>query len=190
MIKAIRRKFRIPRKTDNYPISAKRGGRVALAELIGECGLNKCAEIGVKKGDYSRLLCEKNPNIELYCIDSWFEPRYQIKMEEYRSKAIKNLATFNVKIIRKTSMEALTDFEDKSLDFVHIDANHHFDFVCPDIIFWSLKVRSGGIVACHDYFHHHFGGVIRAVDAYVLSHNIQPYFVTLELWPTVFWVNP
>lgn len=87
-------------------------------------------------------------------------------------------------------MEALKDFSDDFLDFVYIDANHEFDYCCPDIIFWSQKVRSGGIVACHDYFHHVRGGVVHAVNAYTASHNIQPWYVTREVFPTAFWVKP
>ena len=36
--------------------------------------------------------------------------------------------------------------------FVYIDGNHKFDFICPDIIYWSKKVKHGGIVAVHDFY--------------------------------------
>jgi hypothetical protein len=87
-------------------------------------------------------------------------------------------------------MDGLADIKDDSLDFVYIDANHTFDYCCPDIIYWSMKVRSGGIVSGHDYFHHIRGGVVRAVDAYTASHSISPWYVTQEVYPSYFWVKP
>lgn len=190
----IRRNFHISRRRaslDNLPIGTRKGFREVLGDVFREAGLNIGAEIGVKKGEFSKILCEKNPNIELYSIDPWIHPAdRQHRMERYYKKAIENLAPFNCTIIRKTSMEALADFKDESLDFVYIDANHTFDFCMPDIIFWSQKVRHGGMVACHDYFHHVKGGVVRAVDAYTAAHHIDPWYVTREVFPTAFWVKP
>ena len=81
------------------------------------------------------------------------------------------------------------DFEDESLDFAYIDANHLYDYVCQDIIHWSHKVRSGGMVGCHDYGPHNCG-VVMAVDGYTFCHNIHPWYVTFEPIPTAFWVKP
>ena len=193
----IKSKFKISIRrssTDNFPISAKHGGRNMLGEVFRALSLNKGAEIGVKRGAYSKILCLANPDIELTCVDQWrgnnTPHNLQPKQDKNFRRAVKALSKFNVKFLRKTSMDALADFEDESLDFVYIDANHEFDYVCPDIIFWSQKVRSGGIIACHDYFNHLRGGVVKAVDAYVNCHNITPWYVTLELYPTAFWVKP
>jgi len=45
-----------------------------------------------------------------------------------------------------------------------------------DIIEWSKKIRSGGIVSGHD-FHKDKGGVVPAVRIYTKVHNINPWFV-------------
>lgn len=174
---------------DNLPVGTRFSSRERLGDVFREAGLNRGAEIGVKKGEFSVVLCEKNPNIELYCIDCWLGDR-QHRHNRYLRMARKQLEPYNATLIRKTSMEALDDFADESLDFVYIDANHSFDYCCPDIIFWSQKVRTGGIVACHDYFHHVQGGVVHAVNAYTSSHNIRPWYVTREVFPTAFWVKP
>ena len=179
---------------DNMPIGCKHGGRDKLGELFYELGFNKGVEIGVHKGEFSKILCEKNPNIELTCIDPWKGGNGRHNLQGKKDKlfkiAVRRLTPFNTKILRKASMDALEDFEDGSLDFVYIDGNHHFDFVMPDIIYWSRKLKRGGIMACHDYFHHRNGGVVAAVDAYIRSHNITPWYVTYELMPSAFWVRP
>ena len=87
-------------------------------------------------------------------------------------------------------MDALADFEDSSLDFVFIDGNHTFDYAVSDIIYWSYKVRKGGIVAAHDYYAFAKNGVMKAVDAYTHCHHIDPWYVTYEHVPTAFWFKP
>lgn len=42
-------------------------------------------------------------------------------------------------------------YDDASLDFVFIDADHGYHAVAQDIDAWRPKVRSGGILAGHDY---------------------------------------
>ena len=164
--------------------------REALAAFLGEIGFNRGVEVGVNRGRFSEILCLKNPNIELYSIDPWKKNgrtgKHQWKVYK---QAKERLSPYNATVIRKTSMEALADFEDASLDFAYIDGDHNFDYVAPDIIFWSRKVRSGGIVACHDYGRHNVG-VVAAVDSYTFCNNIRPWYITYETIPTAFWVNP
>jgi predicted O-methyltransferase YrrM len=191
--KAIREKFNILRIEDSVPHAAgRRYNRKHLAQLLGELQYNKGAEIGVRKGAFSKYLCQCNPNLEILCIDPWGQYRGnpQSRQDRYFKYAVKNLNECNAKIIRKTSMDALTDIEDGSLDFVYIDGNHQFDYVCLDIIFWAKKVKSGGIIGCHDYCEFGWGGVVKAVNGYTHCHHIDPWYITKELEPTAFWVNP
>lgn len=188
----IRKTFQMRSRFDNLPLTARVGTRDRLALILGKFGYNRCAEVGVYRGQFSRVLCEANPNIELTCIDSWLDKagRRTGRSDRIFNSAVKRLSGFNVKFIRKYSMDALCDFEDGSLDFVYIDANHTFDFCCPDIIYWSKKVRSGGIVGCHDYCNFTGSGVVKAVDAYTHCHRIDPWYATRELLPTAFWIKP
>lgn len=173
---------------DNLPIGTKFGTRNILGDIFRDAGLNKGVEVGVKKGEFSKVLCEKNPNIELYCVDPW-STKLSTNSNRYYKTAVQTLSPYNAKLLKMNSMDALKNFPDESLDFAYIDANHSFDFCCPDIIFWSQKVRKGGIVGCHDYFAHYKGGVMKAVDAYTHCHHIDPWYVTREVFPTAFWVK-
>jgi Methyltransferase domain len=60
------------------------------------------------------------------------------------------------------SWDGAKKYQDKSLDFVFIDADHGYDSVHRDIAAWLPKIRRGGIIAGHD-FCPDFPGVIRAV---------------------------
>lgn len=191
---AIRAKFNFLDRYDNLPYNAGRGKtRNDLGTLFAEIGFNVGAEIGVRRGRFSRHLCKCNPKLRLYCIDPWmpYGKKYTEKRQDgiYR-EALKVLEPYNVTIIRETSIDALRHFGDETLDFIFIDGDHTFDYVAPDIIYWSKKVKSGGIVSVHDYYSFGWSGVKQAVDAYTFCHDIRPWYVTKELEPTAFWVKP
>ena len=145
--------------------------RIELARYFNELGLRVGAEIGVSQGINAANFCREIPGLKLYCVDPWEGRRKEVWLKNAKER----LAEYDTVFIRKNSLDALHDFPEASLDFVFIDANHSFDFVMQDIIEWSRKVRMGGIVAGHDYYHSRSGtmGVVEAVDAYVLAHNIK-----------------
>lgn len=153
-----------------------------LAQLFAEVGYKTGAEIGVRWGEYSKVLCESIPDLKLYCVDPYLpymgRRPSQARMDHYFQYAQNLLAPYNATFIRKTSMDALADVPDGSLDFVYIDAMHFFDYVMMDIICWSKKVKVGGIVSGHDYFRMDQCGVIEATHAYTNAHHIYPWYLT------------
>ena len=50
------------------------------------------------------------------------------------------------------------------LDFIYIDSDHQYEFVLSDIKLSKLKVKSGGIIAGHDYNEMDWTGVVKAVN--------------------------
>lgn len=168
-------------------------GRDHMADLFFELGFNIGAEIGVENGYYSKVLLDANPDLLLACIDPWSSGAYepgaaihavdteQAKYDERYETCKKLLEPYpNAVIMRKTSAEALDAFEDNSLDFVYIDANHDFPNFTFDIHHWLKKVREDGIISGHDYAnfsykkHNH---VKRALDAYARCYRMQPLFI-------------
>lgn len=162
--------------------------RKDLARYFNQLGFNVGAEIGVAEGNYSIQLCDANPLLKLYAIDSWGleDPiSHHLRIDAYQT-AQQKLSPYNITLIRKFSMDALKDFEDSSLDFVYIDANHRFDYVVYDIIEWTKKVKKGGIVSGHDYVVANQCGVIPAVNAYVQAHTLK-LNVTTDPTETISW---
>jgi len=145
--------------------------RIELAEYFNELGFKYGAEIGVLEGRYSEILCQKIPGLKLLCIDDWKLRITHPKMK--RAKAL--LAPYDATCIRKTSMDAVKDVQDESLDFVFIDAGHHPDLVREDIREWTKKVRKGGIVSGHDYYEHtHIDNdVMGPVNEYIKETGYQ-----------------
>lgn len=173
--------------------SSVRYKRDLFGELFARAGFTRGAEIGVRKGKFTRLLCKANPELHMLCIDPWeaYAVRYPQELQDkIYQDCLKVLEEYDVEIIRKRSMDAVKDIPYDSLDFVYIDANHHFDYVMEDIIHWARRVRPGGIIACHDF---HYGSnvdVVEAVKAYTRAHHIDPWYVTKEAQPTAYWVKP
>lgn len=174
-------------KTQMIINKIKNKNRTDLAIMFGELGFKRGAEIGVRTGKYSETLCTHVKSLEkLYSIDPWdlvFEDpisrdylrlrRNDVFNRIYR-QALRRLRKYPVcELIRKTSLEAVRDFEYGSLDFVYIDGAHTFDYVMTDIIEWSKRVRKGGIISGDDYQQLRKGDVITAVNTYVQAHKID-----------------
>jgi len=113
------------------------------------------AEIGVYKGEFTKKLCKTG--MKIYGIDPWIvyknyrkHPK-ELPYDELYNNTKKLLEPYNCIIIKKTSIDALEDFEDESLDFVYIDGNHSLPYITQDIYEWYRKVKKGGIVSGHDY---------------------------------------
>ena len=163
--------------------------RSELPQFLAETGRMTGAEIGVYKGAFSELFCKAGLNT--YSIDPWMAydgagrtPKLQERQDFIFGHTQRLLAPYpNSTIVRKTSMEALADFEDGSLDWVYIDGNHIFRYVAEDIFEWSRKVRPGGIVSGHDYFNTppHWSNLLChvrvVVDAYARLFHIGNWWL-------------
>lgn len=170
------------------PIEIPGVSRLDLIKWIRELDLKMGAEIGVYVGEFSRLILRLNPQLKLYGVDPWIEYKEYKELDGqdfnnmYKETLLK-MATFIKKgryvVVRKTSMDALRDFADNSLDFVYIDANHEDPYVTQDIEGWAAKVRPGGLVTGHDYIRVKAlnYAIIDALDTYTKKNNIQLFLL-------------
>ena len=172
------------------PIELPSFHRNDLAKLFAELGFTRGAEIGVAEGHFSEILCQSIPDLQLLCVDPWHSysdnPQHHSKEHQEFSlnETKRRLAPYgdNVKLDQRYSMDAVRDVAEGSLDFAYVDANHKFNYCVMDIIEWSKKVRSGGIVAGDDYYamnekHWHDGGVVDAVQAYTRANRIGVWYI-------------
>lgn len=164
-------------------------GSADLSKLFAELGFTKGVEIGTDQGLFAEVLCQDNPKLHLYCVDPWTSSSYvkgesgvDEEQEYFDNRYLETkqrLSPYNATLIRKTSLEALADFPDGSLDFVYIDGNHDFLNTTQDIHFWKKKIRPGGILSGHDYaFYSYkkFNHVKRVVQAYARCYRMLPIF--------------
>ncbi len=62
----------------------------------------------------------------------------------------KYYASININLIRKTFDEALENFQNNSIDILHIDGLHTHEAVKHDFESWFPKVKKDGIIIFHD----------------------------------------
>jgi len=159
-----------------------------LPQFFVEMGYKVGAEIGVDSGEFSQKICRVG--LKLFAVDPWknFDDyQYsggQKKFDSIYEHTKQTMSAFpNCTIVRKSSIEAVTDFEDESLDFVYIDGNHSFRYVSEDISEWAKKVKKEGTVSGHDYTYFRprtplgICHVIPVVHAYTHAFNIENWYV-------------
>ena len=116
-----------------------------LPEFFKEMGFKVGSEIGVYKGEYTKRFLDAG--LKMYGIDPWQAyinynefagirkgmSKFQTRQDflfAHTQRLLKNyLDTGQCELIRKTSMDAVSDFPDESLDFVYIDGHHGFRYV-------------------------------------------------------------
>lgn len=119
-------------------------------------------KIFVELGSYSGIsylaFCEavreNNIDARCYAIDTWAgdahagfygEHIYQTLRQNHDS----DYSSFST-LVRKTFDEAVTDFEDCSIDLLHIDGLHTYDAVRHDFETWLPKLSDRAVVLFHD----------------------------------------
>lgn len=169
-----------------------------LYQLFAELGFTVGCEVGVEKGKNAQEMFECIPNLKLYAVDPFKEHPNSYSysksvsarhwndsfMQVCKGQTQKRMQGRNAVIIEKFSEEAVQDIPYNSLDFVYIDGDHSYDYVMTDIILWTRRVRSGGIVSGHDYDVplelkiKYDVNVQQAVDDYITVHKIDNLYLT------------
>ena len=180
--------------------------REEFPELLNSINAKIGVELGVLKGDFSKLLLEKWNGNKLYLIDHWSHitglidannGEHNIQLDNFAHTFMNTYFHFDkCCIIKETSKDASKLFQDNSLDFIYIDAAHDFKNVTEDLKTWFPKVKKGGIISGHDYATAVFFGknenikslieVKRAVDDFFIPLNYE-IFSTKEHLPS-WWV--
>lgn len=75
-----------------------------------------------------------------------------------------------VNVVSSDSVSSAKLYEDNSLDFVFIDADHTYESVIRDLGAWYPKIKLGGFIAGHDY---HWEAVQMAVKDFFYDLNFK-----------------
>lgn len=160
-----------------------------LYKLLPENSI--AVEIGVAEGNFSRDILNW-PNIaKLYSIDSWKTLNQkgdggseQTWHDANYTKAMSLLTPFGERsvVLRQMSSAAVFQFEDNSVDFIHLDGDHSYDGVLSDLIAWYPKMKSGAVISGHDYLMTQYG-VQQAVTDFTKKMGVKEVFVMPENKP-------
>lgn len=148
-----------------------------LKDLVRDYLAGKSNLIGIEIGSYAgesaEIFLSSGAFKRLSCIDPW-EMNYDpsdctgdegllVAEQEFDKRFSGNPVVTKLKM---KSSDAVSQFEDGTIDFIYIDGNHQYEFVKKDLELYVPKVKSCGIIAGHDYGGPTTPGVTKAVDEY------------------------
>lgn len=146
-------------------------------------------EIGVQRGLNALWMCERLDITRLYLIDPYAS--YPNKVRErgrslqgflsqeeadaIRAEAEANLAEHEAKLVWLigTSTAMARHVLDDTLDFIYIDGDHSYEACLADLLNYYSKVKTGGLIAGHDYGQD-VNGVQDAVDEFWKTMTLKP----------------
>lgn len=152
------------------------------------------------------LIKERKKNIKLVCIDL-FPTKEELKVYQsigagqggsdageakYINDLPKSLLDTFVENIRNNGVDdviipiksdshkCISLFQDNSMPFVFVDASHEYEIVLQDIKLWWPKIKTGGVLAGHDYYQN----VAKAVHEF-----FDPLGITVERYTSSWFVR-
>ena len=171
---------------------------VGLIDLLPKTDIVGC-EIGLAHGFNAVYFLDALPNLKkLYAIDPFLlydkdgvkQGAHGIFLSQNNADNIKNMFIKNVdpygdrvEFIEAKSSDVVDQIPDSSLDYLFIDGEHSYESVAADIKNYHSKVKTGGIVAGHDFS---WPGVQEAVFEFIADTGINLKFCDNDVW---YWIR-
>ena len=158
--------------------------RNAFLEALPKGGI--VAEAGVDHGDFSARILRITQPQRLHLIDMWSSARYHGGLEKLvRDKFAQEITKEQVKIDLGLSTEVLPRFPDGYFDWIYIDTDHGYTVTAAELAIARTKVKTGGIIAGHDYITGNWDGgvrygVVEAVHEFCVKHEWELILLTHE----------
>jgi predicted O-methyltransferase YrrM len=161
-------KIKTPEKDKIYAYWAHNQTGQAICEMVDE-KLNKTnftfCEVGCETLGLSDLILHEFDGANVVSIDiTNCNPNKVLELNEKFPERFK--------FILESSLTSYTQFPDDHFDLVYIDTDpHKYDQLKQEIALWISKVKTGGILAFHDYDHPWHPDVKQCVDEYCKENN-------------------
>lgn len=138
-------------------------------------------EIGTYEGAFTKKIFQFAKPKHLFLVDPWMAPystgsRHDSQeIQDIRFSRVQKMFEplidqGRITLIRKTSNDALCNFEKNSLDFVYIDGDHSYEQVSKDLKNYYPVIKPGGMLCGDDYNEMH-PETKRGVDDFVKDGN-------------------
>ena len=127
-------------------------------DLIGAARPRTLVELGVYRGLSYFTFCQSvqahRLKTQCYAVDTWEGDKHTDSYGEdvWEEVSAHNSAHYSgfSQLLRMTFEQALPQFEDKSVDLIHLDGFHTHEAVKEDFGHWYPKLRPGGLFLFHD----------------------------------------
>jgi hypothetical protein len=144
------------------------------------------AEIGVDEGDFTKRIIDTCAPKKMHLIDSWSSTRYPEKKYNFvRDRFSKEISKNIIELNRGFSTTILENFPDNYFDWVYLDTDHGFEITYSELLILHKKIKSGGIIAGHDYCRYSSNGksrfgVVEAVNKFCVLNQYYFKYITME----------
>ena len=135
----------------------------------------RMCELGVWFGSNLKMMIVSGSPEEIVGVDT-FEDDGEVKgVKRYINlrEELKAFEGVKVQLVKDDSNWAWVMFPKYHFDYIYIDSDHRYDAACVDIKKWYERLKSGGVLAGHDYKDAPQCGVKRAVDEFVKLHGLS-----------------
>lgn len=155
--------IKTPEKSKIYAYWAHNQTGQAICEMIDE-NIDKSdftfCEVGCETLGLSDLIINEFEGAKVFSIDiTNCNPNKVLELNEKFPDRFK--------FILDSSLTSHTQFENEYFDLVYIDTDpHKYDQLKKEIELWIPKVKTGGVLAFHDYGHPWHPDVKTCVDEY------------------------
>ena len=135
------------------------GHRFFGYDLVRHLQPQLLVELGTYWGTSFFTFCQavKDAALETECVavDTWAGDDHTGEYSDEVFTTVQNLCSkeyegVKTRLMRDYFIEAVKDFEDNSIDLLHIDGLHTYDAVQEDFNCWLPKVAPNGVVLFHD----------------------------------------
>ena len=151
------------------PWEGKSNRKHVLQKLIEKNNVKTMAEVGVRDGRTTFYLLDNNPDLKIFAIDTNTKTFYgELQKQKYGNRLVP---------LEGLSEHMADHLADASLDLVFIDANHNYEYVKKDIIKYTPKLKSTGLLTGHDIY---YPGVNKAVNEMIADYDVAPNFVWIK----------
>ena len=139
------------------------GDMIIIKDLLNESTGNIFVDLGCFIGGFTAPMARKAKerggivhSIDLFKdthepLDFWREhklfPAKKIFEYNMREEGVWDA----IKLYQGISWELAPQFDNESVDFIWLDADHHYESVIQELINWFPKLKKGGIIGGHDY---------------------------------------
>lgn len=126
--------------------------------VIGAARPRRLVELGTHKGDSYLAFCQAVAGLgldtECVAVDGWVGDEHVGDLDPSIYENLKKVhdpryGAFS-RLYRTTFEEAVDDFDDGTIDVLHIDGAHTFEAVSRDVELWLPKLSNRGILLMHD----------------------------------------
>jgi hypothetical protein len=126
--------------------------------IVEQLSPRRIVELGTYRGDSFNAFCQSvhtfDIDARLYAVDTW---RGDEHVGEYGDEIYNELKAYVdfeypsiATLMRMTFDDAIDQFEDGSIDLLHIDGLHTYEAVAHDYKTWLPKLSPNGVVLLHD----------------------------------------